>query len=331
MDPSRTLRPLEEAKDSLEALTTYRSEAELADALVRTRDAVDQSLRLLLRFATEAPDSARIAAFSPEQLPTDELIGTLRRANLISLELAGQVHDLDAAARRAASGDVRAADGDLALNAARNVMLEVGSRRPDGGTPVAGGAVAEATAEVVAAPDRVSEHGPGRRVGLVGALVAVVLVVAVAVLLSSRGGRVNAGIQAFREGRLSEAESIFREAADRGSEDAGVWLYLGRIYRREGRREEAAEALRNAVRLNETDADVRRELGYLFLDLGRPDPAVEQFMRAQELEPEDVSAWVGLIRSLRLAGRSDADEWLARAPQSVRDRFESRPVTSTND
>jgi tetratricopeptide (TPR) repeat protein len=330
MDPSRTLRPLEEAKDSLEALTTYRSEAELADALVRTRDAVDQSLRLLLRFATEAPDSARIAAFSPEQLPTDELIGTLRRADLISLELAGQVHDLDAAARRAASGDVRAADGDLALKAARNVMLEVGSRRPDGGTPVAG-TVGEATAEVVAVPDRGSEHVPGRRVGLVGALVAVVLVVAVAVLLSSRGGGVNAGIQAFREGRLSEAESIFREAADRGSEDAGVWLYLGRIYRREGRSEEAADALRNAVRLNEADADVRRELGYLFLDLGRPDPAVEQFMRAQELEPEDVSAWVGLIRSLRLAGRPDADEWLARAPQSVRDRFESRPVTSTND
>jgi tetratricopeptide (TPR) repeat protein len=330
MDPSRTLRPLEEAKDSLGALTTYRSEAELADALIRVREAVDQSLRLLLRFATEAPDSARIAAFSPEQMPADELIGTLRRANLISLELAGQVHDLEAAASRAASGDVRAADADAARNAARNLMMEVGSRRPDAGTLATGATVAEATAEVVTAPHRVGE--PRRRAGLWGALAAAVLVIATVVLIfGRRDDGVSAGIEAFREGRLAEAESIFRDAADRGSEDAGVWLYLGRIYRREGRREEAAEALRNAVRLNAEDADVRRELGYLFLDLGRPDPAVEQFMRAQELEPEDASAWIGLIRALRLAGRPDAEEWLARAPQAVRDRFMNRPVTTTNE
>ena len=168
-----------------------------------------------------------------------------------------------------------------------------------------------------------SRTGAGR---VWGALLVLGLLAAV-VWLAMRSGTqaVDRGVTAFVEGRFEEAELWFTEAADGGSRDPAVYLYLGRIQRRTGRPEQAAESLRLAAELDPADADVRRELGYLFLDLGRPAPAAEQFRRAQELDPTEPLAWIGLIRALRAAGSPEADVWLVRAPEEVRSALRADP------
>jgi tetratricopeptide (TPR) repeat protein len=309
MDALRVLRPLEEERAAIERLATYRAEAELADALLRVRAAVEQSLRLLLRADPGAPEAARLTAMAPELLPTGELIATLRRLDRISLELAGRFHALAEAVARASAGQARAGDADTALAVVRQLTLEVTGAAAAVDAVDAASPVAEA-----AAPPR--HRVPVRTLLLAGLLL--LLGGAVWWGLGREAGPAEQGVAAFRAGQMARAESLFLAASRAHDRDAGLLLYLGRIYRRERRYEEAANALRRAVEMAPADPDVRRELGWLFLELGRPEPAAEQFRRAQELAPAEASGWIGLIRSFRAAGSPEADEWLARAPAEVR-------------
>src|SRR5512142_3350841 len=125
IDAPRVLRPLSEAGDATDKLVTYERPAELAAALEATWTAVDRSLRLLLRSDTSVPEAARLAALSPGDLPLPRLIEALRQRGLISMELAGRVHELSQAAQRAASGDVRASDADVGRQAVLDLRREV--------------------------------------------------------------------------------------------------------------------------------------------------------------------------------------------------------------
>src|SRR5688572_22963174 len=115
MDTGRILRPLDDAAGAIDKLDGYESPTELRSALESTWQAVDRTLRTLLRSDPAAPDEIRLSALSPAELPHDRLIPALRQRNLISLQLAGMVHELELGARRAAAGEPRAADGDHAL------------------------------------------------------------------------------------------------------------------------------------------------------------------------------------------------------------------------
>jgi len=163
--------------------------------------------------------------------------------------------------------------------------------------------------------DTVAERGRTGR-PLVFVLLAVLLACAAWMVL--RNGAAENGVEAFRTGRLAEAERIF---LDRSKDPADVTarLYLARIYRRDGRHEEAAAVLREAAEHAPDDADVRRELGYLFLDLRQPALAIEQFRRAREQAPEEPLNWIGLIRALRAVGNPEAEAWVRRAPPEVAD------------
>src|SRR5690606_8745840 len=129
-DPSRVLRPLDEAEHAIHMLEEYRTADELGRAVVDSWRAVDHSLRLLLRSDPEVPDELRLAALSPDELPLERLLNALRHRGLISLELAGSAHELGRAAERAQHGDVRAVDGDLALRVVARLREEVTAPRP---------------------------------------------------------------------------------------------------------------------------------------------------------------------------------------------------------
>src|SRR5512140_1569196 len=105
IDAPRVLRPLSEAGDAIDRLVTYERPADLAGALEATWTAVDRSLRLLLRSDVAVPEAHRLAALAPDEMPLPKLIEALRQRNLISMELAGRIHELSQAAQRAASGD----------------------------------------------------------------------------------------------------------------------------------------------------------------------------------------------------------------------------------
>lgn len=309
----RLLQPLAEERAAVETLTAYRTGTELAGALLRIRAAVDRVLRLLLRSDSGAPDEVRLRAMSADQLPFDDLIASLRRRDLITLELAGLVHGLEEAAARAHDGTARAADADTALAVVERLSGELGSDAvPSDHGPERPMAV-DATG-----PEPVATREPrrGRQRYWVGVLAVAVALVAWLFGVRPRLQSARA-VQAFREGRWVEAERLFGERLAK-SDDATSMLYLARMYRMGERYEEAAEMLRRGAAVAPGDADIRRELGYLFLDLGRPESAVEQFRLAQELDPGESLNWIGLIRALTEAGSPEAEEWLRRAPADVR-------------
>jgi tetratricopeptide (TPR) repeat protein len=320
IDPDRVLQPLKEEEGAIGRLATYTSPAELADAVVAVRDAVDRSLRLLLRNDPGAPDELRLKALSAKDLPHHELLPALRRRELISLALAGSIHGLEQAADRAVADAAEATDADAARRVVEALRREVGASSKDPAPPafVVKQPVLDAAARPVHEVPPARQGRPFGRLVAVG-VVALLVVVAILFVVRNRGPSATAqGVTAFATGDYVVAESHFQSAVRADSGDVTALLYLGRIYRRDARFREAAAVLGSAADRAPDDPDVRRELGNLFMDLERPTAAAQQFDRARELAPANALNWIGLIRALRAAGDPQAEVWLERAPPEVR-------------
>lgn len=347
IETDRVLRPLREAEPAIDRLDTYESPAVLTEALRATWHAVDRTLRTLLRSDATAPDSIRLTVMSPEQMSSDVVLTELRRRDLITLGLAGRVHELRQAVDRADRGDVRAADADNARDVVRCAIDEVTrlARRarsaPPGSAarPPSSAGTSSSAAEVLSISDdedptwmmsptsaptaaHVAEalresarFSPGRRSLWIALGAAIVLAMAVAaVFLLGRDSDMEKGVAAFREDRHGAAEQHFRAALLEDDALNTARLYLARILREQGRNAEAADVLRAAATLDGNDAAVRRELGYLFLDLENAKPAVQQFRRAVEIDPAEPLNWVGLYEAQVRDGDAGAAETLRRAP-----------------
>ncbi|MFO7260263.1 MAG: tetratricopeptide repeat protein [bacterium] len=319
IDPSRVLEPLDEAGDAIGRLRDYRTPEQLADAVRAVWQAVERTLRLLLRSDRDAPDALRLTALSPTELPTDRLVRALRERDRISIELGGLVSELERAARRAEAGQPRAADADLAQAVVDRLRAEVHALGEEPVREVAHQAVSQRALDEPATP--VPPPARQRRGLLVGVAVAVAALVLVFLVIGrladGTADAMDEAVADFRAGRLAEAEAGFRTVLERDPENVTALLYLARIHRRENRLEAAADRLREAAALAPEDADVRRELGHLFIQLGRAEEGIRQYRRAVELAPEQAANWLALIRALRAIGSPEADEWLRRAPAEV--------------
>lgn len=331
IDAGRVLQPLDAAAAAIDRLDEYRVPAELADAIEETQRAVDRALRLLLRADARAPDDLRLTALAPET-PLDRVIAGLRQRGMITIELAGRLHELGLATERARAGGVRASDADIAREAVRMLRYEVGAA--SGPVTAAHESLTtqplEGEAQEVPPPDNVERTGVNRWLVIVGGVILAGLAIAAALLLTREDPMEN-GIRAFDAGRFGVAEEQLELAVGDDSSNVTALLYLGRIRRTEGRLEESGATLAAAARRAPNDAGIQRELGYLFLDAGRPQSAVGRFRRAQELEPESVASWVGLVRALRAAGDPSADDVLARAPAEARALLTRAPRTPDPD
>lgn len=323
-DTDRVLRPLDEAAAAIEKLESYESPAALQDALRATWHAVEQSLRRLLRSDATAPDDIRMTALSPAQMPVAVVLTELRRRDLISLQLAGRIHELQQALGRASG--LRPGDADGAARLVEALRAEVAQRAQRAEStdtvPAAADSPTAAPARAQSATD--TTVGPRRPLYVMAGVAVALALVAIAVVLFGGETDLERGIDAFADGRHDVAEQHFRAAlyGDDGSVTAR--LYLARILRGQDRDREAADLLGAAARLAPEDAAVRRELGYLFVELDRTSAAAEQFQHAVELEPDEPLNWVGLVRALRLAGDPAADEWQRRAPEEARAILETR-------
>ena len=314
IDPERVLQPLTAAGAALDKLDSYATPEELASAIDETQRAVDRALRLLLRGDVRAPDELRLAALAPET-PLDAVVVGLRQRDLITLELAGAVHELGQTAERARSGAVHARDADVARRAVERLRYETSAAAD---APVR--AVAHEAAGEMREPAHEVPASEGARIGrgLLLGLVLVGLAAVAAAWLLTRSDPLAEAISAFEAGRMGIAEQNLVQLVEEDSANVTALLYLGRIQRTQGRYVEARAVLQTAATLAPEDPDVQRELGYLFLDLNVPASAITRFRLAQELEPESVAGWVGLVRALRAAGDPSAEEVLARAPPEAR-------------
>lgn len=326
LDANRALQPLDEAAHAIGQLQTYESSTELAAALQDTHHAVQRTLRSLLRFDRGAPDDLRMAALSPTELTPDRLIPALRQRELISLQLAGAIHELEQAAQRAGQGHTRASDADLGLRVVDQLREEVHRRaqrderdlRSVAHTAVTTGAVEEAPQVV---PVSGSAARPMKVAATIGGIVLAVLLIWG---LFFRPSRMERGIEAYQAGRFSEAQQIFQQEVDDDVANATAAFYLARLYRKERRPADAAKVLRRAIDERPQDPFLRVEFGNVFMDLNQPAAAARRFQEAIDIEPDNARTWVLLVRALRAAGDPAAETTAQRAPQEARALLEGR-------
>jgi tetratricopeptide (TPR) repeat protein len=343
MDRSGVLQPLDEAAGPIRRLQEYRSPAELGEAVAAVVAAIDRSLRLALRADREAPEAHRLGALSPDVLSLEQVVQSLRTRDVIALETAGALHALKAAAARASTGEVQAADGDVAERAVDRLRADLAAWMP--AEPTAGTEPTSGPPEPVSGPEpgqgppepgspdspperrppppRTRGFPPARWMAWIGVAFAVLFMIGLAWVLAGGGDEdFDRGVAAFRAARWDSAAAAFeRVLADRPV-DVTAMMYLARSYRRQGRLNEAADVLREAVRAAPDDPAVRRELGHLFMDLDQPGSAIAQYERALEHDPASTVAWTRLIHAMRAAGDPRAAEVLGRAPPEVRATFD---------
>jgi predicted Zn-dependent protease len=328
IDTDRALAPLNAVSAAIDKLETYRTPQELAESLQAIGQAVERSLRQLLRADTSAPDELRLSALSPEDLPMDRLIPALRKHDLISLQLAGMVHELQQAVVRSATNDVRAADADNARATVRRLNEDIHARADAPMREAATAAVVRGDIEEAPHPVTTNRGAlRGARAVLPIALLVGLGLIIWAVMHFAMGGSsaMTTGINAFQQQRWGVAEQNFRLVLKDHPADPTASVYLGRVLRVEGRPKDAAVVLNDARKKSPKDPDILRELGGVFMDLNQPGAAVDAYKQARDIDPKTDANWVGLVLAMRAAGDPAAEAEMQRAPSSAQEKLRSQP------
>jgi tetratricopeptide (TPR) repeat protein len=113
------------------------------------------------------------------------------------------------------------------------------------------------------------------------------------------------GISLHRQGRLREAEQVYR-AVLRIAPDHAVALHqLGTLCRQKGEIEEAISLLRRALAIDPKSAQGHNGLGIALSELRRPVEAAEHYAKAVALDPRLAEAHNNLGNALRSLGREE--------------------------
>jgi tetratricopeptide (TPR) repeat protein len=327
------LRALHAADAAVEKLRAGQlSPEEARGYLLRVVNAVDRSLRRLLRDDEAADLSIRLKALAPDELRTDAVLSELRRNDRIPMELAANVHELIEARRRLEVGSSPTdADRARAIRVAEVLAYVLRQRNAPAAAPAAAGVhpAEEPFEEVHTVVPRRTRRASGPVPVWAMAVVLLLLVVAAGGYWawSNRGpDHMEQGLVLFNRGSFEEAAHHFFRYAEAHPDDPTPHLYLARIHRRTQRFDLAAQSILEAQRRSETDPAVHREQGFLLLDTRRPELAVDRFRHAIELDSSSSEAWVGLVRALRESGRgAEVERVIALAPAEVRALLSGTP------
>jgi tetratricopeptide (TPR) repeat protein len=107
-----------------------------------------------------------------------------------------------------------------------------------------------------------------------------------------------------RQGRLGEAERVYRAILKLKPDDFAALHYLGMIATQQGRQQEAEGLIRQALTINPDSAQAHNDLGIALAELGRHEEALTEYERAVLLDPANVEARNNLGNALHTLGRS---------------------------
>ncbi len=117
------------------------------------------------------------------------------------------------------------------------------------------------------------------------------------------------GVIAHRRGELERAEELIRAAILHDPRYAEAHNNLGNLLRDRGRMDAALAAHRAALAINSGDCEIHFSLGVTYQAAGRPNEAGEAYLQALALNPSYGGAWVNLGNVL--AGQGRREEALA--------------------
>jgi predicted TPR repeat methyltransferase len=99
------------------------------------------------------------------------------------------------------------------------------------------------------------------------------------------------GVLLHHRDRSDEAIALIERSIALDPDQAGRYNNLGNVLVERGRLEDATEAYRRSVELDPGNADTHNNLGALLKALGHPDDAADAYRAAIELDPEHIAAY----------------------------------------
>jgi tetratricopeptide (TPR) repeat protein len=128
-------------------------------------------------------------------------------------------------------------------------------------------------------------------------------------VLSSNPDNVDAlrfmGMIAYGAGKLEEAAHIFQRVVDQAPDFVAALIDLGRTLKDLSRFEDAINCFKNVVRLEPENAKGHYLLAGTLSPAALNYEAIESFQRALELRPDHAGAWLGLGHALKTVGRQE--------------------------
>jgi tetratricopeptide (TPR) repeat protein len=127
---------------------------------------------------------------------------------------------------------------------------------------------------------------------------------------------------AFRlqqEGRLVEAETLYRAVLDVAPEHPGSHHLLGLVEHQLGRHEAALQSIKRAIALNDSEPNYHNNLGTVYRTLGKLDEAIACYRHAVGLRPDFAAAFNNLGIALLQKGE------FAQAQRALERALEAKP------
>lgn len=130
----------------------------------------------------------------------------------------------------------------------------------------------------------------------------------------------NKALLAHQEGRLKDAEALYRHALESTPDNADIWHLLGALSHQKGADREAEEYLNRALELLPNFPEALNTRGILLKDSGRLSKAEDDFRAALQEVPNFAQALTNLADTLRLTGAfNEAKELSEQAIQAAPD------------
>lgn len=111
---------------------------------------------------------------------------------------------------------------------------------------------------------------------------------------------VGIGIELHKQGRLDEAEGIYRTLLDSFPDHVDLLHFLGVLLHQRGDAEGALRSIRRALELDPDYADARNNLGNVLRSCKREAEAEAEYRRVLAARPDHAEAWNNLGNVLRL-------------------------------
>jgi predicted O-linked N-acetylglucosamine transferase (SPINDLY family) len=110
------------------------------------------------------------------------------------------------------------------------------------------------------------------------------------------------------QGKLDEAEAIYRHALGTAPQTERIWSNLGTLLQRRNRLAEAEQAYRHAIDIDPLQPQPLNNLGTILRTLGRNEEAEKAYRRALAIRPTYAEAQFNLGCLLQSIGKADAAE-----------------------
>jgi tetratricopeptide (TPR) repeat protein len=122
-------------------------------------------------------------------------------------------------------------------------------------------------------------------------------------MAASAQALLQSAVQLHRQGKLTEAEQLYRVALAQEPKNFNALHFLGVVLMQQGRLQEAGEFASAAVKRNPASCDALMLLGSIALALNRPEEALRCFDRAVTAEPNNSNARYNRASVLAKIGR----------------------------